>query len=72
MKVEFLNSVPPGTIAICHPGGWMQNKVFVQWLIACVNPKQDEPVLQLLDGHTIQTENLPLTEIVRQNGDIVT
>ncbi|KAJ8881992.1 hypothetical protein PR048_018480 [Dryococelus australis] len=32
MKGELLNGAPPGTITACHPSGWMQADIFLQWL----------------------------------------
>ncbi|CAB3249222.1 unnamed protein product [Arctia plantaginis] len=57
MKAELLDGAPPGTIAICHPSGWIQSDIFVHWLshfIANVKPTKNDPVLLLLDGHGTQ------------------
>ncbi|KAK2577924.1 hypothetical protein KPH14_011869 [Odynerus spinipes] len=71
MKAELLDGAPPGTIAICHPSGWIQSDIFVHWsnhFIANVKPTKNDPVLLLLDGHATHTKNLPLIDKVRENG----
>lgn len=74
MKAELLDGAPPGTISVCHPSGWIQSEIFVEWLnhfISSVKPKKEDPVLLLLDGHTTHTKNLPLIEKARDNGVII-
>lgn len=74
MKAELLDGAPPGTISVCHPSGWIQSEIFVEWLnhfISSVKPKKEDPVLLLLDGHTTHTKNLPLIETARENGVII-
>ncbi|XP_026319551.1 uncharacterized protein LOC113230034 [Hyposmocoma kahamanoa] len=74
MKAELLDGAPPGTIAMCHPSGWIQSYIFVHWLdhfIANVKPTKDYPVLLLLDGHSTHTKNLPLIDKARNNGVII-
>lgn len=74
MKAELLDGTPPGTIAICHPSGWIQSDIFIHWLthfIANVKPSKDDPVLLLLDGHSTHTKNLPLIDKARENGVII-
>lgn len=74
MKAELLDGAPPGTVAVCHPSGWIQSEIFVEWLnhfISAVKPKKQNPVLLLLDGHSTHTKNLPLIEKARDNGVII-
>lgn len=74
MKAELLDGAPPGTIAVCHPSGWIQSEIFVEWLnhfIVSMKPTTDDPVLLLLDGHSTHTKNLPLIEKARQSGVII-
>ncbi|XP_048487698.1 uncharacterized protein LOC125490998 [Plutella xylostella] len=74
MKAELLDGTPPGTIAVCHPSGWIQSDIFVNWLIHFienVKPSKDDPVLLLLDGHSTHTKNLPLIDKARENGVII-
>lgn len=59
---------------MCHPSGWIQSDIFVQWLdhfISIVKPTKDDPVLLLLDGHATHTKNLPLMDKARHNGVII-
>ncbi|KAJ4437982.1 hypothetical protein ANN_13921 [Periplaneta americana] len=74
MKEELLDGAPPGTIAICHPSGWMQSEIFVQWLkhfIQFTKPSKEEPVLLLLDGHATHVKNLEVIDLARQRGVII-
>ncbi|XP_061714528.1 uncharacterized protein LOC133523039 [Cydia pomonella] len=74
MKAELLDGAPPGTVAACHPSGWIQSEIFVEWLnhfISTVKPKKEDPVLLLLDGHSTHTKNLPLIEKARENGIVM-
>lgn len=68
MKEELLDGAPPGSIAACHPSGWIQQHIFTQWLkhfIVHVKPTEDDPVVLILDGHYSHTRNLELIEIAR-------
>ncbi|XP_047022728.1 MFS-type transporter clz9-like [Helicoverpa zea] len=74
MKAELLDGAPPGTVSVCHPSGWIQSDIFVEWLnhfISSVKPKKEDPVLLLLDGHSTHTKNLPLIEKARDNGVVI-
>lgn len=68
MKQELLDGAPPGSIASCHPSGWIQQHIFTQWFrhfIAHVKPTEEDPVLLILDGHYSHTRNLDLIETAR-------
>ena len=70
MKAELLDGAPPGSIAACHPSGWIQTHIFSQWLqhfIAHVKPSREDPVLLILDGHYTHTRNLDIIEAGRTN-----
>ncbi|KAK2577098.1 hypothetical protein KPH14_006265 [Odynerus spinipes] len=74
MKNELLNGAPAGTIAVCHPSGWMQQHIFIEWIrhfISCVRPKKEDPILLILDGHATHTKNLDAIELARENGIIM-
>lgn len=70
MKPELLDGAPPGSIYACHPSGWMQSEIFVQWLrhfIKHTKPSAEDPVLLLLDGHASHTKNLEAINLARDN-----
>lgn len=70
MKQELLDGAPPGTIAGCHPSGWIQQHLFTQWLdhfIKHTKPSSDDPVILILDGHYSHTRNLDLIDLARKH-----
>lgn len=70
MKAELLDGAPPGSIAACHPSGWIQQHIFSQWLqhfIDIVKPSREDPVLLILDGHYSHTRNIDVIEAGRKN-----
>lgn len=74
MKAELLDGAPGEAAAACHPSGWMQSNIFVQWMehfIKHVRPTKEDPVLVILDGHATHTKNLDLIDLARQNGVIL-
>ena len=74
MKDGLLDDAPPGTAATCHPSGWMQADIFVEWLkhfIHCVKPSKDDPVLLLLDGHASHTKNIEAIDVARNKGIVM-
>lgn len=71
MKAELLDGAPPGTIAGCHPSGWIQPELFTKWLrhfVSIVKPSKEDPILLVLDGHYSHTRNLDVIDIARDNG----
>lgn len=74
MKAELLTGAPAETAAACHPSGWMQSTIFVEWLehfIKHVRPSKEDPVLLLLDGHATHTKNIVLIDLARKHGIIL-
>lgn len=74
MKPELLDGCPPGTIAKCHPSGWIQVDIFTEWLkhfIEFVKPSPADPVVLILDGHYSHTRNLDLIVLGREHGVII-
>lgn len=74
MKPELLNGCPPGTIARCHPSGWIQAHIFTDWLnhfINYVKPTQEDQVVLILDGHSSHTRNLDVIILGREHGVII-
>lgn len=71
MKAELLNGAPPGTIATCHPSGWIQTDLFTQWLqhfISFTKPSKEDPVVLILDGHYSHTRNIDVIDLAREHG----
>ena len=69
-KEELMDGAPPGSIAACHPSGWMQTELFTEWFrhfIDFVKPSKDKPALLILDGHASHTKNIDVIDLVRRN-----
>ncbi|KAF5281763.1 hypothetical protein FQR65_LT14558 [Abscondita terminalis] len=69
MKPELLNGAPPGSIARCHPSGWIQQELFTAWLkhfIEHVKPNECEQVVLILDGHYSHSRNIDVINIARE------
>jgi hypothetical protein len=51
----FEEGLPPETVAIYHPSGWMQTEIFAPtWInhfLQFTNPSKERPILLILDGH---------------------
>lgn len=74
MKPELLDGAPPGTVAVCHPSGWMQTDIFLQWMkhfTKHVKPSKDDPVLLLLDGHITHTKSIEVIDWGRVHGIVM-
>lgn len=74
MNPDFIDGAPPATLVVCHPSGWMQSHIFVQWLehfIKQTNPTESNPVLLLLDGHATHVKNLDIIDLARKNNVII-
>ncbi|KAG8196604.1 hypothetical protein JTE90_014163 [Oedothorax gibbosus] len=70
MDEQLLRGAPPGTIASCHPSGWIQTNIFTKWFkhfIAVTRPSAESPILLLLDGHTIHKRNIEVIDLAREN-----
>lgn len=71
MKEEFLTGSPPGTIAACHPSGWMQLHLFEKWFdhfLKCTSASKQNPALLILDGHKTHTQNIAVIDKAREHG----
>jgi hypothetical protein len=71
MKPELLDGAPPGTIAVCHPSGWIQREIFTMWFkhfVSIVKPTPSDPVVLILDGHYSHTRNIDVIDIGRKEG----
>lgn len=61
MKPDMLDNAPPGSQGVAHPSGWMQSDIFLTWcqhFVQKTHPTAASPVLLILDGHKIHTNNL--------------
>lgn len=70
MKAELLDGAPAGSIAECHPSGWIQSHIFTRWMqhfINHVKPSKEDPVLLILDGHYSHTRNLDVIDLAKRN-----
>ena len=66
----FEVGVPPESLITCHPSGWMQTDIFIQWFehfIHHTKPTETDPVLLIMDGHATHTKNINLIEMARAN-----
>ncbi|ELU18029.1 hypothetical protein CAPTEDRAFT_197670 [Capitella teleta] len=66
----FEVGLPPETRTVCHPSGWMQMAIFLEWFehfIHHAKPSKEEPILLIFDGHATHTKNLALIETARDN-----
>ncbi|CAI6356150.1 unnamed protein product [Macrosiphum euphorbiae] len=70
MSQQLMKGAPAGAISACHPSGWIQSYIFVQWFdhfIEKTKPSETSPVLLILDGHYSHTRNLEIIEKARDN-----
>lgn len=70
MKAELTDGAPPGTAFTCHPTGWMQTDLFVEWFkhfLMHTKPTENDPVLLILDGHSTHTKNIEFIRLARAN-----
>lgn len=70
MNEQLLKGAPPGTIASCHPSGWVQTNIFTKWFehfIATTKPSAESPVLLVLDGHATHKRNIDVINLARSN-----
>ncbi|XP_065665046.1 uncharacterized protein LOC136086699 [Hydra vulgaris] len=74
MKAELMDGASPGAWAECHPSGWIQTDLFINWLkkfILHTGATKDSPVLLILDGHATHTKSIELIDIAKENGVIL-
>nr|CAI5855872.1 unnamed protein product [Callosobruchus analis] len=61
VKAELLDGASPGSVADCHPSGWIQSHIFTRWFQYFINhlrPSKEDPALLTLGVHYSQTRNL--------------
>jgi hypothetical protein len=69
-KLSLMDGTPPGSKFACHPSGWMQTEIFIDWFkhfLSYSNPSEDHPVLLLLDGHSTHVKNIEVIELARRS-----
>lgn len=70
MNEQLLKGAPPGTIASCHPSGWIQTNIFTKWFrhfVDVTKPSAESPVLLFLDGHATHKRNIDIINLARAN-----
>lgn len=70
MQDALMEGTPSGSIAACHPSGWIQTDIFTMWFnhfLKHVKPSEDDPVLLLLDGHNSHTRNMDVIDKAREH-----
>nr|CAB3264995.1 nucleosome-remodeling factor subunit NURF301 [Phallusia mammillata] len=74
MKPELMDGAMSGAWATCHPSGWMQSDLFVEWMkkfIIFSHASLNSKVLLLLDGHSTHTMNIDVIDLAKNNGVIM-
>jgi hypothetical protein len=70
MKEELIDGAPAGSIAVCHPSGWIQTDIFTKWFdhfVHFIQPSADDPVLLIADGHYSHTKTLDVADKAREH-----
>ncbi|KAB0799328.1 hypothetical protein PPYR_07208 [Photinus pyralis] len=60
--------LPPDSVVVCHPSGWMQTDIFVVWFkhfVRYAKPTNTDPVLLIMDGHATHTKNIEMMELAK-------
>lgn len=72
-KAEYFDGIPPGSLDLCHPSGYMTGDLFFKWMrhfVAFVNASLANKVLLILDGHSSH-KNLDALEFAKANGVVM-
>jgi len=70
MKQELMNCTPPGSIHACHPSGWTQSEIFIQWFLHFTKhtkPTNEDPVILVPGEQYSHTRNLAVITLDREN-----
>ncbi|XP_063216887.1 uncharacterized protein LOC134527855 isoform X1 [Bacillus rossius redtenbacheri] len=70
MNEQLMRGAPPGSIATCHPSGWVQTNIITKWFehfLRHAKPTKEAPVLLVLDGHSTHKRNIELINMAREN-----
>jgi hypothetical protein len=46
-----MDGAPAGSVAACHPRGWIQTDIFTKWFNHFIKLSADDHVLLIVDGH---------------------
>lgn len=63
---DLMDGAPPGSIAGCHPSGWIQSHLFTGWFqhfIKFTKPSEEHPIVLVLDGHYTHTGNIDMIDM---------
>nr|XP_034194535.1 uncharacterized protein LOC117610815 [Osmia lignaria] len=74
MRPDLMVNASPGAWGVCSDSGWITAELFLQWFkkfVVFSGASKDNPVLLLLDGHSIHTKNFGLIDEARANGVII-
>jgi len=69
-----MDGAPAGSIAACHPSGWIQTDIFTKWFdhfVHFIKPSADDPVLLIVDGHYSNTKNLDVVDKAREHSVVI-
>lgn len=70
MNEQLMRGAPPGSIATCHPSGWVQTNIFTKWFdhfLKFAKPTKECPILLVLDGHSTHKRNIDVINMAREN-----
>ena len=71
MKLDLMDHGPADSVGFCQKSAWMDGEMFGNHLKHFqnhVNARKENPVLLVLDGHSLHTSNLQALEYASQNG----
>jgi DDE superfamily endonuclease. len=74
MKVELLDSVPPGSISACHKAGWIQKECFTQWFkhfVHSVKLSERDLVTLTMCGYYSHSRSIKAIDRARKNREHV-
>ena len=70
MNEELMDWAPAGSIAACHPNGWIQTDIFTKWFdhfVHFIKPSADDPVMLIVDGHDSNTKNSDVEDKAKEH-----
>lgn len=66
----LMRGAPPGSISRCHPSGWIQTELFIDWFSHFIQktcPNEESLILLIVEGHNTHTRNLEITDLARKS-----
>ena len=70
-KASLTDHAPPGTIQGCSENGWVNTKLFLEYIkhfVKHVKCSIANPILMIFDGHKSHTKSRELIDYARENG----